>query len=154
MTHFQDELDTSAQRESEIVREALRHYPTLQAAPDFDARVLERLQNAPFSQRTAQHSWKDAAPTRRALWRLWFARRVLRLENAVRHAPRATIFLLVAIAFLLLIIVLRATIHNSQWARTSETQSNTQRESRPRNAESSPVFGMPRNDLMRDNSAR
>ena len=143
MTFQPEEFDAQAQRESKIVREALRHYPTLQAAPDFDARVIDRVLDV---QQMPQHRWKDVAPTRRERHRLWIAQRVVRLEKTLRITPRAFVVLCAIVALVLFTVALRALLGTMQsGARSSQTPT----ELRSRNAESSPIFTAPRKNSSR-----
>lgn len=141
MHSLPDELDEQSQRDSQIVRDALQHYPTLQSAPEFDARVLERvLNNAP----TSQHLWKDIAPTRSEQRRLCFAQHLLRLEKRISISPRNRMMLCAALGIVLLVLTWRVTSSTVQnWARSSNASENAPTQLRTRNAESSPVLPMP-----------
>ena len=94
------------QRESQIVRDALRHLPHVETAPDFEDRVLEAIRHTSTSA-SAQHVWITRTPTRREQVKLWFTQRALQIEKLLSVAPKTFALMCVLGVVLMLIVVLR-----------------------------------------------
>ena len=106
MTSFFNDADE--QRQAQIVRDALRQWPQIEASPDFDARafdnrVLEAIRRAPFQDAPPTHAW-----TRRERLRLWFAQHVAPNQTWLARAPRIVLVFGIVVMIILALLIFHA----------------------------------------------